>query len=63
MSLIGSYAEAEPKSRTCKNSQIILEHTHMLDRRTFKQYIREGTFFIGGGGPELQRGGSFVNIL
>ena len=28
-------------TRTCKNSQIILEHTHMLDRRTFKQYIIE----------------------
>ena len=25
--------------------------------------IREGTFFIGGGGPGLRRGGSFVNIL
>ena len=25
--------------------------------------VREGTFFIGGGGPGLWRGGSFVNIL
>ena len=25
--------------------------------------LREGTFLIGGGGPGLRRGGSFVNIL
>ena len=25
--------------------------------------LREATFFIGGGGPGLRRGGSFVNIL
>ena len=25
--------------------------------------LKEGTFFIGGGGPGLRRGGSLVNIL
>ena len=27
------------------------------------EHFRKGTFLIGGGGPGLRRGGSFVNIL
>ena len=27
----------DQKTRTCKNSQIVLEHMHMLDWRTFKE--------------------------
>ena len=30
---------------------------------SISSFVREGTFFIGWGGPGLQRGGSLVNIL
>ena len=31
--------------------------------RDYRDFIREGTFFIGRGGPGLRKRGSFVNIL
>ena len=34
-----------------------------VPNKTSDKQFREGTFFIGGGGPGLRRGGSLVNIL
>ena len=47
---------------------LIVTSTHLLDHHASQHLkncvLREGTFFvIGGGGPGLRRGGSFVNIL
>ena len=41
----------------------ILRPFQLKRKMSKKSAVREGTFFIGGGGPGPRRGGSFVNIL
>ena len=46
-----------------ENSNNLTSHCESVSSPLFGQ-VREGTFFIGGGGgPGLRRGGSLINLL